>query len=126
VNWLWRVVVLSVVLSGCASDATLHDPDAFGVHFENDLSQPVVLALCQSDHSAVCEDPNYRDGIPAGSSHAENIAPGVRTAWAVEDENGNLLRCVILYWEHWSGGAEPHISLSSAPAWADPCPRQTN
>lgn len=126
VKWLWRAVVLSLVLAGCASDATLNDPDAIAVHFDNDLSQPVVLALCQSDHSAVCEHPFYSDHIPAGASDVENISPGVRTEWAVEDDSGALLRCVILYWEHWSGGDEPHVSLSSAPTWGDPCPRQTN
>ena len=63
-----------VMVSGCAND-----PDAFAVSFENDLTQPVVIALCHSDHSAKCEHTFYRDTIAPRRSGAKNISPDVHT-----------------------------------------------
>ncbi len=108
-----------VMVSGCAND-----PDAFAVSFENDLTQPVVIALCHSDHSAKCEHPHYRDRIGPGESHPENISPDVRTEWAIEDARGRLLRCVVLYWKHYPG-SDQRVQISAAPRWAWPCPRPT-
>src|SRR4051794_22651780 len=84
-------------LVGCDTQGR-DDPDAFGVRFANDLGVPVVLALCQSDHSAKCDHPHYRDHIKRGHAIEENISPDVRTEWAIESESGRPLRCVVLYW----------------------------
>jgi hypothetical protein len=118
-------VVLSGALLMAAGCEASNDPDAFGVHFQNDLGQPVVLALCRSDHSAKCEHPYYRNRIAPGHTHPENISPDVRTEWAIETPSGKLLRCVVLYWEHYPG-SEQLVHLSSAPHWAWPCPRETS
>ena len=84
----------------------------------------MVIALCHSDHSARCEHPYYRDRVEPGHSAAENISPDLRTEWAVEREDGALLRCVVLYWKHYPG-QDQRLSLSTAPEWAWPCPRVT-
>jgi hypothetical protein len=110
-----------VMASGCYVS---NDPDAFPVRFQNDLRQPVVLALCHSDHSAKCEHPHYRYRIEAGRSGAQNIATDVRTEWAIEAPSGQLLRCVVLYWKHYPGETQL-VRLSDAPRWAWPCPRET-
>ena len=70
-------------LVGCDSE-----PDAFAVRFTNDLSLPVVLALCHSDRSAKCEHPYYRDHIKSGDATEENISPDIRTEWAIESDEG--------------------------------------
>jgi hypothetical protein len=106
-----------VVSTGCAST---NDPDAFGVHFRNDLGRPIVLALCNSSHSTKCEHPAYRDAVKAGESYPENIGY-VRSEWAVETADGRLLRCVNLYWEHYPG-RDQTFRLSDASRWANPCP----
>jgi hypothetical protein len=93
------------------------------VRFQNDLGQPIVLELCQSDHSTTCDHPYYRDSFPAGFSGEEMISTNYRTEWAVADTHGRLLRCVLLYWRHYNG-VTPTIRLSMAPTWASPCPRQ--
>ena len=100
------------------------EPDAFAVRFENDLGEPVVLALCHSDHSAKCEHPYYADSIGLRSAGQENISTDIRTEWAVLDRHGSLLRCVVLYWKDYPGGTQ-HVRLSDAPSWAWPCPRAT-
>jgi hypothetical protein len=118
-RFLYLALAVLIVSAGCAST---NDPDAFGVRFTNDLGRPVVLALCNSDHSAKCEHPAYRDGpLRVGDWYTENIAPDVRTEWAVETPNGRLLRCVNLYWEHYHGHEE-RFRLSGASRWANPCP----
>ena len=101
-----------------------NDPDAFGIHFKNDLSRPVVLALCASDQSVDCEHAYYRDDVPAGGGTAENIAPDVRTEWAIESADGQLLRCILLYWKYWPGHNET-VRVSEAPRWGTPCSRET-
>ncbi len=116
-------VVVALAVVACDSRA-LDGPDAFGIYFKNDLAQPVVLALCHSDHSAKCEHPSYRSNIPAGRSRGENISLDVRTEWAVETTDGRLLRCILLYWHYWPSHDED-VRLSRAPAWAWPCPRAT-
>jgi hypothetical protein len=111
-------IALLAVAAGCSMS---NDPDAFAVHFTNDLGRPVVLALCKSAHSAKCEHPDYRNSVKAGESLGENISPDVRTEWAVETPDGQLLRCVNLYWRHYPG-SDQTFRLSAAPRWADPCP----
>ena len=123
----WFPVVLFAMFvltaSGC-SYAWNSDQDAFAVHFTNDLGVPVVLALCHSDHSSTCEHPYYRRGIDAGGTHAENIATGQRTEWAIDDDRGRLLRCIVLYWKHWPHHDE-QVILSNAPIWTRSCLRTT-
>jgi hypothetical protein len=111
-----------VVFVACAAT---NDPDAFGVHFQNDLGEPVWLALCQSAHSATCEHPFYRERVSQGSSLPENISPDVRTEWAVESEKGALLRCVALYWKHYPGH-DVQLRLSEASLWRVPCAETTS
>jgi hypothetical protein len=113
-------MAVAITLAGCDPN----EPDAFGVSFQNDLGYPVVLALCHSDHSAICEHPHYRDNIAAGNAYAENISPDVRTEWAIETPGGELLKCVVLYWKHYPG-SDQRVRLSDAPSWAWPCPRST-
>jgi hypothetical protein len=84
----------------------------------------VKLALCNSAHSDRYDSPHYREDIGIGETAAENIAPGVRTEWAVESPAGDLLRCVVLYWQHYPGPDEA-LSLSAAPQWANPCADST-
>ena len=81
------LVLGSTFLAGC----DLGDPDAFAVRFDNDLSSPVVLALCHSDHSAKCAEPYYRDHIAPGGSYEENISTDLRTEWAIESTDRRLL-----------------------------------
>ena len=125
---LFALIVSSTIALAIVAAAILFagdvEPDAFAVRFENDLGQPVVLALCHSDQSARCEHPYYADSIGMRSAGLENISPGIRTEWAVLDMHGNLLRCVVLYWKHYPGGTQ-HVRLSGAPLWAWPCPRAT-
>lgn len=121
------IVVVAVVGLGALADAAhwdLDEPDAFGVHFHNDLGLPVVLALCHSDHSAKCEHPYSRDHITAGSTYVEDVSPDVRNEWAIATPQGTLLKCVVLYWQHYPGSDES-VDLSTAPRWAWPCPRET-
>ena len=105
-------------------DPHANDPDAFAVRFINNLDRPVLLALCNSDHSAKCENPPYTDQIDPGKNVEENISPDVRTEWAIEALGGKPLRCVVLYWKYW-----PHhdvqLNISDAAQWADPCSRIT-
>jgi hypothetical protein len=119
--------VLLLLVAGAAALTTagcntkhLNDPDAFGIYFKNDLSQPVFVALCHSDHSAKCEHPYYRDRITPGTSQGENISPDVRTEWAIETPSGRLLRCVVLYWKYWPGH-DVNVRVSAVPRWAWPC-----
>jgi hypothetical protein len=112
-----------LILAGCSTRG-MNDPDAFGVYFKNDLARPVVVALCHSDHSAKCEHAYYQDGIAPGSSEGENISPDVRTEWAIETPEGQLLRCVVLYWRYWPGHDE-NVLISAAPGWTWPCARTT-
>jgi hypothetical protein len=121
---LQAALVLAFAGATLASGCDANEPDAFGIHFQNDLGRPVVLALCHSDHSAKCEHPYYRDQISPGSTYAENISPDVRTEWAIESPSGALLRCVVLYWRHYPG-SEQRVRLSQAPGWAWPCSRAT-
>jgi len=114
------ILIALLVASGCGAN----EPDSFVVRFENDLTQPVVLSLCHSDHSAKCEHPYYRDHIAPGVGYPENISPDVRTEWAIETADGELLRCVVLYWKHYPGETQ-HVRMSTAPRWAVPCPRPT-
>jgi hypothetical protein len=116
-------VLSAAALVGCDQRA-MNEPDAFGIHFANDLSQPVVLALCASDRSVNCGHADYQDHIGVGDATAENISPDVRTEWAIEASNGKLLRCVLLYWKYWPGHDET-VRLSASPRWATPCPRKT-
>ena len=51
------------------------------------------------------------------------MAPDVGTEWAIESEDGRLLRCVLLYWKDSPGHMQ--VNLSQAPRWAKPCPRHT-
>ncbi len=111
-------LTMLVASAGCAS---INDPDAFAVRLTNDLGRPVVLALCNSSHSAKCEHPAYRNSVKVGESYPENIAPDVRTEWAVETSDGQLLRCVNLYWKHYPGH-DATFRLSAASPWANPCP----
>ena len=113
--------VLSLV--GCDTRG-MNDPDSFAIRFNNDLSVPVVLALCHSDHSAKCVHPYYRDRVKPGSATEENISPDTRTEWAIETEDGRRLRCVLLYWKYWPGH-DMQVTVSQAPGWAWPCPRKT-
>jgi hypothetical protein len=83
-----------------------------------------VLALCHSDHSAVCADPYYSDTVAPGDTEAENISPDVSTEWAIESKTGKLLRCVVLYWKN-QPGQDPAVSVSHAPSWANPCLSRT-
>ncbi len=99
----------------------IDQPDAFPVRFENDTGQPVLLALCNSDHSNECADPPYRDRIAPTVRDEENVAPDVQTEWAVETPNGKPLRCVMLYWRY-APSAEPTVQLGDAPPWQRPCP----
>jgi hypothetical protein len=118
--------LLAVVASlGCVAGLSgCYDDEPFGIHFVYDLSIPVVLALCHSDHSAKCEHPHYRDHIKAGGATAENIGVDVRTEWAIETEDGRLLRCIVLYWKH-SPRHDMDVKVSQAPRWEWPCPRET-
>lgn len=116
------LLVVAGVLATVACGASSKSPDTFVVHFDNDLGQPVTLALCNSTHSAKCEHPPLRNRVATGQSFPENIEVTVRTEWAVQDLGGRNLRCVVLYWSHYPG-TEPHVRLSTTPPWADPCPR---
>jgi hypothetical protein len=117
-----RIAVLTLLLAfAMAGCDTSNDPDAFGINFQNDLGEPVLIELCHSDHSAKCSDPYYKDLAKPGTSYPENIAPDVRTEWAVTDTQGHLLRCVVLYWKHAPGDPQT-VRLSSAPRWTNPCP----
>jgi hypothetical protein len=113
-----------LLLAACNPNAT-YEPDAFAVTFHNDLGRPAWLALCQSAHSASCEHPFYRYRIAAGGSYPENIAPDVRTEWAVEAQDGQLIGCVLLHWQHYPGHAQ-QLRLSAAPSWHNPCPDITS
>ena len=115
-------LALALIVAAAACDLS-NDPDAFAVHFVNDLGQPVVLALCNSHigTSMRCEHPAYRDSVKSGESYPENIAPDVRTEWAVETPDGQLLRCVNLYWKHYPGRSQT-FRLSAASPWTKPCP----
>ena len=42
-------LALALIVAAAACDLS-NDPDAFAVHFVNDLGQPVVLALVQQPH----------------------------------------------------------------------------
>jgi hypothetical protein len=90
----------------------------------NDLPTPVTVALCKSAQSERCDDPAYRDTIQVGGSVPENIAPDVQTEWAVESPTGQLLGCVVLYWQHYPGH-EMAVRVSSALSWANPCSDST-
>jgi hypothetical protein len=116
-------LVCAVGLVGCDT-RSVDEPDAFGIHFANDLSIPIVLALCHSDHSAKCEKPDYQDHIKPNGAIAENISPDVRTEWAIEIGDGRPLRCIVLYWKNWPGH-DMRVKVSQAPHWAWPCPRET-
>jgi hypothetical protein len=115
--------VAALVVAGCSTRA-INDPDSFAIYFKNDLGQPIVVALCHSDHSAKCEHAYYRDAVTPGASGSENISPDVRTEWAIETPDGQLLRCVVLYWQYRPGHDE-NVLVSAAPHWARPCPRST-
>jgi hypothetical protein len=119
------LLVGAVVLAsaGCSTRG-VNDPDSFAIYFKNDLEQPVVVALCHSDHSAKCEHPYYRDRIAPGADVPENISPDVRTEWAIETLGGRPLRCVVLYWQYWPGHDE-NVRVSAAPPWDRPCSRTT-
>jgi hypothetical protein len=112
------VAVGATIFAGCGSR------DSFLIRFNNDLAVPVVLALCNSDHSAKCEHPYYRDKIRPGDATEENISPDVSTEWAIETATGRPLRCVLLYWKNWPGH-DMQVALSSAPHWGNPCARKT-
>jgi hypothetical protein len=119
------LVVLAMLTLACACDErAMSQPDAFPVYFRNDLTQPVVLALCHSDRSAGCADPSYSYTVAPGNTEAENISPDVSTEWAIESNTGKLLRCVVLYWKY-QPSHDPAVSVSQAPSWANPCPRRT-
>lgn len=122
---LLAIASLACVLTlvGCDTRG-MNDPDAFAIRFNNDLSIPVVLALCHSDHSAKCEHPYYRDHIKPGSATEENISPDVRTEWAIETKEGHPLRCILLYWRYWPGH-DMQLRISQAPLWTWPCARAT-
>ena len=62
---------VGLTVSECESLSHMNDPDAFGIHFSDDLSQPVVLALCASDRSRNCEHAYYRDRVAVGKSTGE-------------------------------------------------------
>ena len=115
-------LALAVIVAAAGCDFS-NDPDAFAVHFVNDLGRPIVLALCNSHNatSAKCEHPAYRDSVKIGESYGENIGPDVRTEWAVETPEGELLRCVNLYWKHYPGSGQT-FRLSAASPWSTPCP----
>jgi hypothetical protein len=120
----FRVLVVAfaaafVVLEIIQQRGSNHDRDIFTVRFHNDLSTPIVLALC--DSSATCSHPYYRDRIPSGESHPANISADLPTEWAVETEGGQLLRCINLYWKTYPGHT-PDVLLSSAPRWSMSCP----
>jgi hypothetical protein len=121
---LLLAVALFLILAATAG-CDPNEPDTFGVRFENDLAQPVLLALCHSDHSAKCEHPFYRDLIARNEVTEENISPGVQTEWAVESGSGHLVRCVLLYWGHYPGATQ-RVRLSDAPRWSRPCARTTS
>ena len=115
---LAALAVIPFALAAC----TLGDRDSFAVRFQNDLGRPVVVALCHSDHSRVCRHAYYRDRIEVGKSTEENIAPDVRTEWALETPSGKLLRCVVLYWKDDPGHTQV-VRASDAPRWTWPCAR---
>lgn len=117
------LLLCAVAFTGCDTRA-INDPDAFAIKFNNDTPISVVLALCNSDHSAKCEHPPYRDHISPGSSTEENISPDVRTEWAIETTDGQPLRCVVLYWKYWPGH-DMQVYVSKAPQWKWPCSRRT-
>ena len=89
----------SLIAAGIEGFPATNHSDGFPVRFQNDLGQPTILALCHSDHSAICEHPYYRDRISSGGATEENISTDLRTEWAVEDANGKPLRCIVLYWK---------------------------
>lgn len=94
------------------------------VRFANDLSRPVVLAMCRSDHSAICEHPYERVRIGAGRATVQVTLAGVHAEWAVEDIAGHPLRCVILHWNGHTNSTSV-VRLSTAPSWKRPCSRDT-
>src|SRR4051812_35100369 len=99
-------------------------PGVVSVHIRNDVGRPVILALCRSDHSAVCANPGFRVRIRAGGTTRVVVPSALRTEWAVESLRGTLLRCLILHW-HSDPGSTQLVRLSQAPPWADPCDRVT-
>jgi hypothetical protein len=116
---------LAVVLSACVAPSKSDlENDTFAVAFENDLGTPIILALCQSDHSDICEHPHYRERIEVGRSLLENIDLTVPEEWAVTKRDGGLLRCVRLSFVHYPGH-RPKVRLSDAAMWANPCPKTT-
>jgi hypothetical protein len=117
------LLICTVVLVGCDT-RRFNDPDEFGIRFNNDLSIPIVLAICHSDHSAKCEHPYYRDHIKPGGATTENIGVDVRSEWAIENQDGRPLRCIVLYWKYWPGH-DMQVKVSHTPSWAWPCPPET-
>jgi hypothetical protein len=85
------------------------------------LALAVFVVSAGSSHRATCEHPAYRNSVKVGESYPENIAPDVRTEWAVETPDGELLGCVNLYWKHYPGH-DLTFRLSGASPWANPCP----
>ena len=119
------VVLAFAVLVLCGCDMShVNEPDAFAIHFKNDLGRPMRLALCPGDASTNCAGAYYEDQVAPGAVDVENISPDVRTEWAVESISGGLVKCVVLYWKYWPGHDEA-VRLSQAPAWATPCSRTT-
>jgi hypothetical protein len=121
----WSPWLVSLVGLAPACGA-LHtgDRDSFAVHFTNDLSVPVVVALCHSANSAKCERPYYRDRIKPGEETVENISPDVRTEWAIESQDGLRLRCVVLSLPR-RLGRDVRVDVSHAPLWTSPCRHET-
>lgn len=114
-------VAVGLLLAACGvSDADLNH-DTFPIWFKNDLGQPVVIALCNSDHSDICEHPAFTDPIDDGRLQPENIELHAPEEWAVANSSGNLFKCARLSFAHYPGHS-PHVLLSEAAPWADPCP----
>src|SRR2546428_12842813 len=65
--------------------------------------------------------PRYLCGLVILAAGIENISRDVRTEWAIESPNGQLLRCVLLYRRHYPG-EDRQLRISAAPRWASPCP----
>lgn len=125
----WRRQALGSILTTSAAllfmgGCSAGQPDTFAVRFQDDLSQPMYVALCHSDHSATCEHPYYRDRVSARGSIEENISPDVRTEWAIEDRTGRPRRCVVLYWKNYPG-SDQTVLISQAPRWHWPSSRGT-
>lgn len=100
------VLLLGLTMAGCDSiDPT---DQSTAVVFQNDLSQPVALSLC--DNSS-CTSFDYTDAIVRGGTDEENISDrGILTRWLVAGRSGRTLGCLPLKLTGKYAGLSVHLA----------------